>query len=96
VGVSDGMADELTVMVDAEGSVLVDVGSRFVAVAPEELEQILDRLGADGGSIRLIGGSGRADDGDEPPERESDPAMGAAGYVLILAHRHGVTVTNEA
>ena len=95
MGVSDGTADELTVMVDADGSVLVDVGSRFVAVAPDELERILDRLGADGGSIRLIGGSGRADDGDEPADHESDPAMGAAGFVRALAHRRGVAVTGE-
>ena len=96
MGVSDGSADELTVRVDADGSVAVDVGSRFVVVEADELERIIDRLGADGGSLRLIGGSGRADDGDEPPERDSDPAMGAAGFVLILAHRHGVHVTNDS
>ncbi len=65
-------------------------------VEADELERIIDRLGADGGSLRLIGGSGRADDGDEPPERDSDPAMGAASYVLILAHRHGVPVISES
>jgi hypothetical protein len=96
MGVADGSADELTVRVDADGSVAVDVGTRFVVVDAHELERIIDRLGADGGSIRLIGGAGRADDGDEPPERESDPAMGAAGFVLVLAHRHGVHVTSES
>ncbi len=96
MGVSDGSADELTVRVDPDGAVLIDVGTRFVQVEADELERIIDRLGADGGSLRLIGGSGRADDGDEPPERDSDPAMGAASYVLILAHRHGVPVISES
>ena len=95
MGVADGSADELTVRVDPDGSVLVDVGSRFVVVDADELERIIDRLGSDGGSIRLIGGAGRADDGDEPAAWESDPAMGAAGFVLTIAHRHGVRVTNE-
>ena len=49
-----------------------------MAVGADELDRILDRLAADGGSLRLLGGAGRADDGDEPPDRESDPAMGAA------------------
>ena len=42
------------------------------------------------------GGSGRADDGDEPPERESDPAMSSAGWVLALAQARGIAVRREA
>ncbi len=45
--------------------------------------------------MRLLGGAGRADDGDEPPDRESDPAMGAAGYVRALAHQRGLQVIAE-
>ena len=75
---------------------LVDVGSRAVAVDGHDLERILDRLAADGGTLRLLGGAGRADDGDEPPDRESDPAMGAASYVLALAHKLGLEVISEA
>ena len=71
---------------------LVDVGARAVPVDATDLERILDRLAADGGTLRLLGGTGRADDGDEPPDRESDPAMGAAGYVLALAHERGLEV----
>ena len=41
------------------------------------------------GTLRLLGGTGRADDGDEAPELESDPGMGAASYVLGLAHARG-------
>ena len=52
-------------------------GQRFVAVSNDELERILDRLASDTGTLRLLGGTGRADDGDECPGHESDPAMGA-------------------
>lgn len=96
MGSREPAGDELAVLVEADGTVLVDVGSRYVAVGEDELDRILDRLAADGGSIRLIGGSGRADDGDEPPDRESDPAMGAAGWVRALAHAHGLQVIAEA
>jgi hypothetical protein len=95
MGARDAGADDLTVWVDADGSISVDVGSRFVVVGEDDLERILDRLATDGGSVRLLGGSGRADDGDEPPDHESDPAMGAAGYVRALAHRRGLTVTAD-
>ena len=47
--------DDLTVWAGEDGTVSVDVGSRFVAVALDELERILDWL-ADGGGIRLYGG----------------------------------------
>lgn len=87
--------DELTVMVDADGAILVDVGERFVAVGADDLDRILDRLAADGGSLRVLGGAGRADDGDEPPDHESDPAMGAASYVLARAHQRGIEVIAE-
>jgi hypothetical protein len=92
VGVGDLRPADLTVYAGNDGTVSVDVGSRFVAVDTEELERILDRLAADGGGLRLLGGSGRADDGDEPPDRESDPGMGAASFVLALAHARGLEV----
>ncbi|HKF84561.1 MAG TPA: hypothetical protein VKB30_02180 [Candidatus Limnocylindrales bacterium] len=95
MGIGDAAADDLTVWAGEDGTVSVDVGSRFVPVGQEDLERILDRLAADGGSIRLVGGSGRADDGDEPPDRESDPAVSAASYVLALAHRRGIAVTRS-
>ena len=92
MGIGDVREAGLTVYAEDDGSVSVDVGSRFVAVGPEDLERILDRLAADGGTLRLLGGTGRADDGDESPDLESDPAMGAAGWVLELAHARGLTV----
>jgi len=92
MGIGDVRETGLTVYAEDDGSVSVDVGSRFVAVGPEDLERILDRLAADGGTLRLLGGTGRADDGDESPDLESDPAMGAAGWVLELAHARGLTV----
>jgi hypothetical protein len=96
MGISDRTTADLTVYAEDDGSVSVDVGSRFVAVAAEDLERILDRLAADGGTLRLLGGTGRADDGDESPDHEADPAMGAAGWVLELAHARGLTVIREA
>jgi hypothetical protein len=95
MGVSDRTEADLTVYAEDDGSVSVDVGSRFVAVDTEDLERILDRLAADGGTLRLLGGTGRADDGDESPDHENDPAMGGAGWVLELAHARGLTVIRE-
>ncbi len=91
----EGGAPDLVIVADDDGSILVDVGARLVAVGGDELERILDRLAADGGAVRLVGGSGRADDGDEPPDRESDPAMGAASFVLALTHARGIAVVRE-
>ena len=96
MGIGDVREADLTVFAEEDGSVSVDVGSRFVAVDADELERILDRLAADGGTLRLLGGEGRADDGDESPDHENDPAMGAAGWVLELAHARGLTVIREA
>lgn len=96
MGARDGGTEDLDVWVDADGSISIDVGSRYVAVDPYDLDRILDRIAADGGSVRLFGGSGRADDGDEGPDRESDPAMRAAGYVLALAYERGIAVIREA
>jgi hypothetical protein len=93
VGLEDAGAGDLTVWANDDGTVSVDVGSRFVAVGMDDLERILDRLAADGGSIRLVGGEGRPDDGDDP---ERDPATNAASYVLGLAYRRGIAVTREA
>ena len=95
MGIGDARASDLTLYADEDGSVSVDTGSRFVPVGEEDLERILDRLAADGGTLRLLGGTGRADDGDESPDHESDPAMGAAGWVLALAHQRGLTVIRE-
>ncbi len=91
----DAPAEDLIVHAGADGTISVDVGTRFVAVSGEELERILDRVAADGGEVRLLGGSGRADDGDEPPDREGDPAMNAAGYVLAIAQARGLRVMRE-
>lgn len=91
MGIGDARAADLTVYAEDDGSVSVDVGTRFVAVSEDELERILDRLAADGGTIRLIGAPARADDGDEPV-RESDPGQGAVSYVLALAHARGIAV----
>jgi hypothetical protein len=95
VGHRDRGGADLTVYAEPDGTITVDVGQRFVAVDGDDLERILDRLASDGGTLRLLGGSGRADDGDESPGLESDPAMGAAGYVLALAHARGLTVIRE-
>ena len=96
MGIGDSTTGDVTVIIEADGTTLVDVGSRAVAVDGADLERILDRLAADGGTLRLLGGAGRADDGDEPPDHESDPAMGAATYVLALAHKLGLEVISEA
>jgi hypothetical protein len=95
MGIGDVRDSDLTVYAEPDGSISVDTGARFVAVGGDDLERILDRLASDGGSLRLLGGTGRADDGDESPGLESDPAMGAAGYVLALAHARGLTVIRE-
>ncbi len=92
MGIGDARASDLTIFIDTDASITVDVGSRFVAVGTEDLERILDRLAADGGTLRLLGAPDRADDGDEPPDRESDPAAGAASHVLALAHARGLEV----
>ena len=96
MGISDRQHADLTLYAEQDGSVSVDTGSRFVAVGEEDLERILDRLASDGGTLRLLGGTGRADDGDESPELESDPAMGAASWVLALAEARGLTVIRES
>ena len=95
MGISEGRGGDLTVLAAEDGAVTVDVGTRFVAVNDEELERMLDNLAADGGTLRLLGGTGRADDGDEPPDHEADPAMGAAGWVLALAQARGISVVRE-
>jgi hypothetical protein len=96
VGISDRHDADLTLYAEADGSVSVDVGARFVAVGEGDLERILDRLAADGGTLRLLGGGGRADDGDDPAYQDADPAMGAASWVLAMAHARGLTVVRES
>lgn len=88
--------DALTIHAAADGTISVDVGARFVVVRDDDLERILDRLAADGGTVRLLGGTERADDGDEPPDRESDAGVMAASYVLALSHARGLQVVREA
>ena len=95
MGIRGGGTEDLAVWVDADGSISIDVGSRYVVVDPDELDRLLDRLAADGGTIRLAGGTGRADDGDEGPDRESDPAMHAAAFVRALAYERGIAVIAE-
>jgi len=63
MGISDRTTADLTLYAESDGSISVDTGSRYVAVGGEDLERILDRLAADGGTLRLLGGVGRADDG---------------------------------
>jgi len=96
MGASHDPGDALTILAAADGTISIDVGARFVAVAEDDLERILDRLAADGGSVRLVGGTERADDGDEPPDRESDAGVMAASYVLALSHSRGLRVVREA
>ena len=95
MGISDRRHADLTLYAEVDGSVSVDTGSRFVPVGEEDLERILDRLAADGGTLRLLGGTGRADDGDESPGLESDPGMGAASLVLAMAEARGLRVIRE-
>ena len=97
MGIGDG-DDRRTSRVYArdDGTISVDVGSRLRGGRRRATWS-----GSSTGSprtaatLRLLGGTGRADDGDEPPDRESDPAMGAASYVLALAYRRGITVIRE-
>ncbi len=96
MGIGEKRSGDLTVMAGDDGSVSVDVGSRFVAVGEDDLERLLDNLAADGGTLTLVGGSGRADDGDDAPYRESDPGMNAAGWVQAMAEQRGIRVLREA
>lgn len=94
MGISDRRTADLTLAVGADG-VTVDTGSRFVPVGDADLERILDRLASDGGTLRLVGGAGRSDDGDEPVDRDGDPAVMAASWVLGLAHARGLAVVRD-
>jgi len=96
MGIGEARGGDLTVLASDDGSISVDVGSRFVAVGEDDLERLLDNLAADGGTLTLVGGAGRADDGDDAPYRESDPGMNAAGWVQALAEQRGIAVRREA
>ncbi len=96
MGISETRGGDLTVLAGDDGSVSVDVGSRFVAVGEDDLGRLLDNLAADGGTLTLVGGAGRADDGDDEPYRDSDPGMNAAGWVQALAEQRGIRVVREA
>ena len=95
MGIGDARTSELAIHVDPDATITVDTGSRFVPVGTEDLERILDRLASDGGTLRVSGAPMRADDGDEPPDRESDPAVGAASWVLAQAQARGLEVIVE-
>ncbi len=96
MGIGETRGGDLTVLAGDDGTVSVDVGARFVAVGEDDLERLLDNLAADGGTLTLVGGAGRADDGDDEPYRESDPGMNAAGWVQALAEKRGIRVVREA
>ncbi len=96
MGIGEAHGGDVTVWAGDDGSVSVDVGTRFVPVSDDELERLLDHLAADGGTLTLVGGSGRADDGDDAPYRESDPGMNAAGWVLAMAEQRGIRVLRDA
>ncbi len=96
MGVSEGYGADLTVWAEDDGTLSVDVGERFVPVGEEDLERILDRLAADGGTLHVLGGTGRADDGDDPAYQEADPAMGAASWVVAIAEQRGIKVVRES
>jgi hypothetical protein len=95
MGIGDARTADLTLYVDEDAAITVDTGARFVPIGSEDLERILDRLAADGGTLRLLGAPARADDGDEPPDRESDPAQGAVSHVLAMAHARGLEVIRD-
>lgn len=95
MGIGDSRSSDLTIAINPDAAITVDVGERFVEVGEEDLERILDRLASDGGALRLVGAPNRADDEDEPPDRESDPAVGAASHVLALAYARGLTVLRD-
>ena len=96
MGIGDSRETDLTLYAEEDGSISVDTGGRYVAIDGDDLERVLDRLAADGGTLRLLGGTGRADDGDDPAYRDADPAMGAASWVLSLAHQRGLKVVRES
>jgi hypothetical protein len=92
---SPGHAGALDLLVAADGSVWVDVGSRFVDVGQDELEQILDRLAADRGALRILSDPGRADDGDEPASRDADTGASALAALLAMAEERGLAASVE-
>jgi len=55
-------AAELPIHVTEDGRVFVHVGSRFVETSLDDLERILDRLAAEGGTVVYS----RDDPGEEP------------------------------
>ena len=58
MGHRDRGGADLTIYAEPDGTITVDVGQRFVAVDGDDLERILDRLASDGGTLRLLGGTG--------------------------------------
>lgn len=70
-------AVELPVHVTDDGRVYVHVGSRFVETSLDDLERILDRLAAEGGTVVYSR--------DDPAE---EPHAAALGVIeLIAEHR---------
>ena len=70
----------LPVHVTDDGEILVHVGSRFVEASIEDLDRMLERLGAEGGSVRYS----RDDPAGEP--------TGTALAVIDLMAEHRVEV----
>jgi hypothetical protein len=91
MGHQAGDAEPVTILVTPDSSISIDVGARFVPVGADELEQILDRVRADGGSLRVLQPGG-SDDGDEPFDRDADTGAEAVAYVLGLANARGIEV----
>jgi len=88
--------DPVGLLVDADGRVWLDTGSRWVEVdRPDDLERILDRVAADRGAVRLVHDPGRADDGDEPSDRTRDTAAGTLATIVALLDERGLPAVVE-
>jgi len=85
----------LDLLVSTDGSIWVDVGSRFVDVGADELEQILDRLAADRGALRILRDPGRPEDGDEPASSDADTGASALAGLLAMAEQRGLPARVE-
>lgn len=85
----------LDLLVSSDGSIWIDVGSRFVDVGVDELEQILDRLAADRGTIRILRDPGRPEDGDEPASSDADTGASALAVLLAMAEERGLAASVE-
>jgi len=71
---------ELPIHVASDGRIYVNVGTRFVEASLDDVDRMLERLAADGGSLAFS-----RDDPDLEPG-------GVAGEILGLADEHGLAV----